>query len=260
MDILRIPGASYVAYKIKDFLIEVLKTGPVPSHISIVMDGNRRFARKNHQEIVEGHNAGFDTMSSTLETCYKAGVNTVTVFAFSIENFKRPAYQVNQLMDIAKRRLVQICENGDLAQQYGVRVKIIGNRQLLPDDIKQVCDKAEAMTKKNNKVCLNICFPYTSRDDIVHSIRTTVAKVENHELDADSIDEQTLESNMYLGESPPVDILIRSSGVERLSDFMLWQTTDPSGDITIEFVDNLWPEFNFWHLYKILLRWSFHRV
>jgi ditrans,polycis-polyprenyl diphosphate synthase len=259
MDILRIPGASYMALKVKDFLIQVLKTGPVPKHISIVMDGNRRYARKNHKEIVEGHNAGFDTMSSTLETCYKAGINTVTVFAFSIENFKRPTYQVNQLMDIAKQRLIQICENGELAEQYGVRVRVIGNRALLPDDVRDVCEKVEDLTKNNNQVCLNICFPYTSRDDIAQAIRKTVAKVENNELDADSVDEQILESNMYLGESPPVDMLIRSSGVERFSDFMLWQSTNSDG-ITIEFVETLWPEFNFWTLYKILLKWSLQKV
>lgn len=257
MNILRIPGINYVASTIKDFLIQVLKTGPVPNHISLVMDGNRRYAKKTHQEIGEGHNAGFDAMSSTLETCYKVGINTVTVFAFSIENFKRPVYQVEQLMEIAKSRLVQICDNGDLAEQYGVKVKILGDRSLLPPDVQEVCQRAEKLTEKNSKVRLNVCFPYTSRDDITQAIRTMVAQAEAHELDPDSIDEKQLECHMYLGDNPPMDILIRSSGVERFSDFMLWQSTEGA---MIEFVDTLWPEFNFWTLYKILLKWSFKRV
>ncbi|ANB12157.1 Rer2p [Sugiyamaella lignohabitans] len=250
------PGVEYLVKRTKTFLCHVLRTGPVPGHVAIVMDGNRRFAKKRHQETWEGHNAGFETLASVLEFCYELGVQAVTVFAFSIENFKRPAYEVDALMKIVKDKLIQVCENGDLADQYGLRIRVIGNRSLLPPDVIEVAEKAEKLTRNNTKAVLNICFPYTSRDDVTNSIRRIVTRAEKGLIDPDSIDEDTIASNMYTGSCPPLDILIRTSGVERFSDFMLWESQHYT---MIEFVNILWPDFNCWHMFKAILKWGLQK-
>lgn len=253
----RFPGLPYLLSLAKKGLTNVLKTGPVPRHIAFVMDGNRRYAKRRKQEVREGHNAGFEALASILELCYNAGVEMVTVFAFSIENFNRTAYEVESLMEIAKSKLTQICEHGELAEQYGVRIRIIGDKHRLPKDVLKVAQRAEDMTKDNTKATLNICFPYTSRDEITHSIKSIVHEAETGKINASDINEQTLDQHMYLKDSPPLDILVRSSGVERLSDFMLWQCHK---NTSIYFISRLWPEINFTDMYMILLKWSLKRA
>ncbi|CAN6599053.1 dehydrodolichyl diphosphate synthase complex subunit Rer2p [Trichomonascus vanleenenianus] len=253
----RFPGLQNVLNFGKTCLINVLKAGPVPQHIAIVMDGNRRYAKRRKQEVREGHNAGFESLAATLELCYNAGVKVVTVFAFSIENFNRTPYEVESLMEVAKSRLNQLCEHGELAEQYGVRIKIVGDRSRLSPDVVEIVERAESTTKNNSKAVLNVCFPYTSRDEMAASIRKIVGKAKHHKISPASIDEHMIEENMYTGDSPELDILIRSSGVERFSDFMLWQSHNGT---QIEFIDKLWPEFGFWDMYSILLRWSMRKA
>lgn len=248
------PLVKYVSTKVKNALISILQAGPIPKHIALIMDGNRRYAKQRKWETSEGHSAGFETLSSVLDFCYTAGIECVTVFAFSIENFKRPKREVNNLMDIAKSRLIQICENGDLAEKYGIRIKIIGNIGLLPKDVREVADQVMDTTRNNNKVTLNICFPYTSSDDIAHSMQTIVSMVKDKKLNIGDITETLFDEHLYTGDCPPVDILIRTSGIERLSNFMIWQCNERS---TIVFISQLWPEFSFRHLYMIILRWGF---
>jgi ditrans,polycis-polyprenyl diphosphate synthase len=253
----RFPGLPYLVSIVKKGLTNILKTGPVPKHIAFVMDGNRRYAKRRKQEVREGHNAGFEALASILELCYNAGVEVVTVFAFSIENFNRTAYEVESLMEIAKSKLSQLCEHGELAQQYGVRIRIIGDKARLPKDVLKVANRAENMTKDNTKATLNICFPYTSRDEIASSIRSVVSETKKGHINSSDINEQTLDEHMYLKDSPPLDILVRSSGVERLSDFMLWQCHQ---NTSIYFISKLWPEINFTDMFMILLKWSLNRA
>lgn len=205
------------------------------------------------QETREGHNKGFDTMLEVLEFCYQLGVEAVTVFAFSIENFKRPAREVDNLMALAKARLLQIVEHGDLADQYGIRVRVLGDISLLPEDVADVCRQVMDITKNNRNATLNICCPYTSRDDMARAIRMLAEEAETGKLDPTSIDEAALESHMYTRDSPPMDILIRTSGMERFSDFMLWQSHDGA---MVVFEDVLWPDFTVFRLYRTFLRWS----
>jgi ditrans,polycis-polyprenyl diphosphate synthase len=137
--------------QLKELFINSVRQGPVPQHVAFVMDGNRRFARKNHIETVEGHNMGFEALAKILEVCYKSGVKVVTVYAFSIENFKRPLHEVNALMEIAKIKLMQLCQHGDLLERYGASLRILGERDMVRPDVLEVIDEAVEMTKHNDR-------------------------------------------------------------------------------------------------------------
>ncbi|KAK9448062.1 putative undecaprenyl diphosphate synthase-domain-containing protein [Limtongia smithiae] len=247
------PLMQYLVSWAQEQFMAVLKTGPVPQHIAFVMDGNRRFARRRKLEVREGHSAGFESLSYILEMCYQVGIKVVTVYAFSIENFKRPAVEVDALMEIARTKLLQIIHHGDLADRFGISIRVLGQRSMIPSDVLAAVDKCTEMTKHNTTAILNICFPYTSRDDIATSMREIVELSKEHKVDPSQIDEKMLEQHMFTKDCPPLDILVRTSGVERLSDFMLWQCHQ---DCTIEFVDCLWPEFEAWRFGAILLKWS----
>ncbi|KAJ8096708.1 putative undecaprenyl diphosphate synthase-domain-containing protein [Lipomyces tetrasporus] len=247
------PLVQYLIAWAQEIFMSVLKTGPVPQHVAFVMDGNRRFARRRKLEVREGHSAGFESLAHILEMCYQVGIKVVTVYAFSIENFKRPTVEVDALMEIARTKLLQIIHHGDLADRFGISIRVLGQRNMIPADVLAAIDKSTEMTKGNTTAILNICFPYTSRDDIATSMREVVTLSEKHELEPETIDEGMLEQHMYTKDCPPLDILVRTSGVERLSDFMLWQSHQ---DCTVEFVDCLWPEFEPWRFGLILLKWS----
>ncbi|RAL68094.1 hypothetical protein DID88_008812 [Monilinia fructigena] len=314
------PPIEWGIDKLRELLIGALRKGPIPQHVAFVMDGNRRFARSHKIETVEGHNLGFEALARVLEVCYKSGVKVVTVYAFSIENFKRSKYEVDALMEMAKVKLVQLAQHGDLLDRYGASVRVLGQRNLVKDDVLEAIDRAVEMTKDNGDCALNICFPYTSRDEITTAIKTTVenystptytqqrpfsqarisqklksrniSSVSNSALRASSptpsnlserdesvsssttlnpespptsgpeagvfpdpelISIDTLAENLFTAGDPPLDLLIRTSGVNRLSDFMLWQCHETT---EIVFLDCLWPEFDLWQFLPVLVEWQ----
>ncbi|ROT42477.1 dehydrodolichyl diphosphate synthase [Sodiomyces alkalinus F11] len=326
------PPAEWAISQLRELLIGALKQGPVPQHVAFEMDGNRRYARGRRMETIEGHHHGFEALARVLEICYKSGVRVVTVYAFSIENFNRPQYEVDGLMQLAKVKLEQLTHHGDLLDRYGAAVRVIGQRDLLPQDVLEVVDRAVNMTTGNKKAILNICFPYTSREEMATAIRSTVEdymtppepkytafpvsritqKILSKQLDEkedraetptksrdfspapssrsdaddgttsssttlppgspssppeihsgvdgrrllknpETITTETLNSHMYTADDPPLDIFVRTSGVERLSDFMLWQCHQ---DTHIFFLDCLWPEFDLHHWIPVLLEWQ----
>jgi len=266
--------------QLKELFINSVRQGPIPQHVAFVMDGNRRFARKNHIETVEGHNMGFEALAKVLEVCYKSGVKVVTVYAFSIENFKRPLLEVNALMEIAKIKLMQLCQHGDLMERYGASLRVLGQRDLVRLDVLEVIDEAVEMTKHNDRAILNVCFPYTSRHEIATSIQKVVSLSSSSATanppspslsdsssssdktatpgisDYETITQQTLTDHMFTAGCPPLDLLIRTSGVRRLSDFMLWQCHQ---NTEVVFIDCLWPQFDIWKFLPILIDWGMKR-
>ena len=262
-----------------------------------------------------------------LEVCYKSGVKVVTIYAFSVDNFKRSKYEVDALMDMAKVKLSQLAQHGDLLDRYGASIRILGEKELVKPDVQEAIDRAISMTSGNNKAILNVCFPYTSRDEMTSAIRNTVIdyskpipppqrpfseshiahtirarhlstiserfrakspssggasdaedsstssttlnsesipaenedRTENLECsypDAESITAEILNEHMYTGDLPPLDLLVRTSGVERLSDFMLWQCHQ---NTDIVFLKTLWPEFDLWTFLPVLVEWQWKR-
>lgn len=182
-------------------------------------------------------------------------MSEVTVYAFSIENFNRLKEEVDTLMELLRDKLTYLTVYDDsYARANQVKVRIIGNRSMIPVDILEDLEKVEHITDVAlYPRTLNVCFPYTSRDDIAHSIQ----KVCENKTPKDAISVKELDTNMYMGaSSAPLDLLVRTSGHTRLSDFMLWQCTH---NCKIEFVDTLWPDFKFITLYCILLKWSYYQ-
>lgn len=249
------PGYRQTLTYLKKGFGSLIQTGPIPRHVGIIMDGNRRYAKTHKMELKEGHNLGFESMASILELLFESGISCATVYAFSIENFKRSSYEVEWLMDLAKNKLKQISSHGDLCEEFGIRIRILGNIQMLPEDVQQILSETEEMTVNNTRATLNICFPYTSRDEITHSIKKTIKQSIEDPLII--IDENKINENLYTGTYPPLDLLVRTSGTFRLSDFLLWQSTDPN--CAIVFSEKLWPDFTPWDMAKILLNWSFNK-
>lgn len=222
------------------------------------MDGNRRYARRNHLQVKEGHEAGFFTMSKILELCYESGVECATVYAFSIENFKRSPHEVDALMKLAKDRIRQIVASGEMAEKYGIKVRIIGDLSLLDKELRDDMNNAMEITKNNKRAVLNICFPYTGREEIVHSMQNVVELAQANSDDPKFIiDEQLINANLYTGDQPPLDLLIRTSGMVRLSDFMVWQVSNKG--VAIELIDCLWPDFGPLRMAWILLKFVFQK-
>lgn len=249
-----IPGQNILLTCVKNIFSRTLRaSGNVPQHIGFVMDGNRRYARKNNMEVKEGHEAGFYSMSKVLELCYEAGVNTATVYAFSIENFKRSSSEVNALMNLAKTRIRQITEHGELAHKYGIRVRIVGELSLLDEELLEEIKIATETTRNNTRATLNICFPYTGRQEIVHSMKEIIS----NSTDSSLIDEHLVEQHLYTGGLPPLDLLVRTSGVSRLSDFLIWQSSNRG--VSVELLDCLWPELGPARMGGILLKYAFQK-
>ncbi|BGP12183.1 hypothetical protein JCM10213_009333 [Rhodosporidiobolus nylandii] len=242
---------------LRTLLISSLSLLPLPRHIAFIMDGNRRSARERSLPVRVGHEEGFEALKRVLSFLLKLKVPHVTVYAFSIENFNRTQEEVEALMGMARGRLVEICRHGALLHQHGVRIRVLGRRDLLPPDVQESCLEAERMTEGNTQGILNLCCPYASQEEMATAIKRTVERCEAGELDPSDITEQTLEANLYTSASPPLDILIRTSGVRRLSDFLLWQASERT---TLHFATPNWPDIGVADILPPLLAWQAERV
>uniref|UniRef100_A0A182J8A9 Alkyl transferase n=1 Tax=Anopheles atroparvus TaxID=41427 RepID=A0A182J8A9_ANOAO len=243
------------------WVIRVLKAGPIPTHVAFIMDGNRRYAKKANIAKAEGHSAGFEKLSETLQWCLEVGISEVTVYAFSIENFKRTQDEVDTLMNLAREKFQRLLAERDKLHERGICIRIIGNWDLLAPDIQRSIAEAVLLTRHNRKATLNVAFAYTSRDEITHSIRTVAEAVGNGKLEPEDVSEELLTRCLYTKYSAEPDLLVRTSGEVRLSDFLLWQSTTT----VMYFTETLWPEFTIWHLlgavfYYQRVRWRMQDV
>ncbi|XP_056640561.1 dehydrodolichyl diphosphate synthase complex subunit DHDDS [Diorhabda sublineata] len=234
------------------FCIKVLKCGPVPNHIAIIMDGNRRYAKKTNVQKAVGHSKGFEKLAECLHWCRELGIKEVTVYAFSIENFKRSPDEVDALMELAKEKFRKIFEEKDKLMQEGVCIRVIGNLSLLPEDLRKLIAEAALLTENNTKSILNVAFSYTSREEMTYSLKTILQGIKDGLIDNGDVSEELISSCLYTQLSRNPEILIRTSGESRLSDFLLWQISDTD----IYFTDVLWPEFSIWHLLGFVFKYQ----
>ncbi|KAJ8341045.1 hypothetical protein SKAU_G00333360 [Synaphobranchus kaupii] len=230
----------------------ILKAGPMPKHVAFIMDGNRRYARKRHVERQEGHTQGFDKLAETLRWCLNLDIREVTVYAFSIENFKRCKEEVDGLMELAKQKFARLLEEQENLEKHGVCIRVLGDLTLLPLDLQQRIAKAVVSTRKHNKCFLNVCFAYTSRHEIANAVREMASGVEQGLIKSSDVSESLLSKCLYSNNSPDPDLLIRTSGEVRLSDFLLWQTSYSC----LVFQSVLWPEYSFWNLCEAILQYQ----
>ncbi|GAV83045.1 Prenyltransf domain-containing protein [Cephalotus follicularis] len=327
-------------------IFRVLSVGPIPSHVAFIMDGNRRYAKKHNMEAGDGHKAGHFSLMSVLKDCYDLGVKYITVYAFSIDNFKRRPDEVHLLMELMLEKIEESLREESLVNQYGVRVYFIGNLKLLEESVRVAAERAMKLTAHNSKFVLLICVAYTSCDEIVHAVQKSckdkwdeiqtgnaneahngmMEKVNGEKMNgtitlafeeswngetddcqaskasraydgvsegmendtqglcADKWDKNPslktsrtsngvierivesekrleecpiiklvdVEKHMYMAVAPEPDILIRSSGENRLSNFLLWQTSycplyTPAA---------LWPEIGLWQIVWAVLNFQ----
>ncbi|KAJ6663407.1 hypothetical protein lerEdw1_009486, partial [Lerista edwardsae] len=187
-----------------------------------------------------------------VQWCFSLGIPEVTVYAFSIENLKRPKEEVDGLMELARQKLTRLLEEKEGLKKTDVCVRIPGSISLLPLDIQKIMAKLELTTKHHNSYFLNICVAYTARDEISHAVQEVAWGVEKGLLQPSDVSELLLDKCLYTYKSPHPDILIRTSGEVRLSDFLLWQTSHAS----LMFQSVLWPEYSLWNLFRAILRFQ----
>jgi undecaprenyl diphosphate synthase len=205
---------------------------PVPRHVAIVMDGNGRWAKRRFMPRFFGHKQGVDALVRTVLACADRGIEYVTVFAFSSENWKRPTEEVSSLMGLV---LVAVSKYLGRLASDGVRIRIVGDRSQVSEKLREAWEEAESSTRMNTRITLSVAFNYGGRWDIVQACRQAISDgIAAHELD-----EARLNSYMALSYAPDPDLFIRTGGEVRISNFLLWQAAYSE----LVFSDCLWPEF-----------------
>jgi undecaprenyl diphosphate synthase len=214
---------------------------PGPHHVAIIMDGNGRWAKARALPRIAGHRRGADAVRRVVRGAGELGVPVLTLFAFSTENWTRPADEVNDLMGLLRHYLRNELEE---LHKNGARLRVIGNRERLDADIVRDIADAEQLTRNNTRIDVNICVNYGARDEIVQAARSLARRVAAGDLKADDIDENHFERELLTAGVPDPDLLIRTSGEQRISNFLLWQCAYAE----LVFVDTLWPDFGKEHL------------
>jgi tritrans,polycis-undecaprenyl-diphosphate synthase [geranylgeranyl-diphosphate specific] len=228
-------------YKIYErYLEHQISKKEMPKHIGLILDGNRRWARERSLPPTVGHYVGAEKAKNLLEWCYKLGIESVTIFAFSTENFNRPKEEVDGLFVIMHEKLKELLQD-ERIDKYKVRVKGIGKIELLPQNIQSLIYEIEQKTANYNQHFLNIALAYGGRSEIVDAVKRICEEVKAGKLDPTEITAETIEQHLYTAylPHPDPDLIIRTSGEERLSGFLLWQ----SAYSELLFLDTFWPDF-----------------
>ena len=208
----------------------------LPNHIGIIMDGNGRWAKKRGLPRSAGHKAGAESLKKIITEANKMGVKYATVYAFSTENWKRPKQEVDYLMDLLMDYLVNAEKT--LAGE-NVVIRAIGSRAELSEEMQKQIVKTENFTKNNTGIVMNIALNYGGRDEIINAVKGISKEVKENRINPDDIDKELFDSYLYTASQPDVDLLIRTSGEQRLSNFMLWQVSYAE----MWFSNKLWPDF-----------------
>ncbi|ABY92942.1 isoprenyl transferase [Thermoanaerobacter sp. CM-CNRG TB177] len=227
-------------------LSDKIDKNKLPIHIGIIMDGNGRWAQKRGMMRFYGHKAGVNAVREVVKASRELGIKYLTLYAFSTENWKRPKEEVNFLMDL----LVEfLSKEIDELNKNNVLINFIGDISVLPQKCKIEIERAQNVTKNNSGLVLNIALNYGGRDEIVKAVKKICTKILNKELSIEEITEQTISENLYTKNQPDPDLIIRTSGEKRLSNFLLWQ----SAYSELWFTEVLWPDFGKEHLIEAIL-------
>ncbi len=214
-----------------------LDPGRLPTHVAVIMDGNGRWAGQRKLPRVMGHREGVEALKRTLRLCSDWGIGSLTAYAFSTENWNRPGEEVSFLMTLFERVLAKELKALDQEQ---VRIRFLGDLEQLPDGLQQLIQDATDRTASNTGIRFNVCTNYGGRRELVRAARLLAEQVDRGELEPAAIDEQAFASKLLTAGEPDPDLLIRTSGEQRISNFLLWQLAYSELHIT----DVLWPDFD----------------
>ena len=215
---------------------EKIDSEKLPQHVAVIMDGNGRWAKSRDQERTFGHKNAIKAVREVINACNEVNIPYLTLYTFSTENWNRPADEVNTLMNLLSSTLLQEAEE---IFSKGLRIHAIGDLDRLPDTVREQLLNIIELTKNNNKGNLILALSYGSQREILNAVKEISKKVKDGEVDINDIDEKLFENHLYTKDFPPVDLLIRTSGEVRISNFLLWQIAYAE----LQFLDTLWPDF-----------------
>ena len=218
---------------------------PLPKHIAIIMDGNGRWAKSKGKIRAFGHENGTKSVRTTVENCVQLGIEHLTLYAFSTENWKRPKLEVKTLMRLLISSLKKEIKT---LQKNNIRLNAIGDIKTLPTKVYNELMHVIDATKSNTKMTLNLALSYGSRDELTQMVRKIGEKIKNNIISSEKIDESVINQHLYTRNLPDVDLLIRTSGEQRLSNFLLWQIAYAE----LYFTEVFWPDFSDEDLYKAI--------
>ena len=215
---------------------EKLNFDNLPKHVAIIMDGNGRWAKSQNKERTFGHKNAIKAVREAISACNEVGIPYLTLYTFSTENWNRPTEEVDTLMNLLSSTLLQEAEE---IFSKGIRIRAIGDLEALPEDVRNQLYNIMELTKNNTKGNLTLALSYGSQKEILNAVKELCKKVKNGDIDENDINEHLFEQHLYTKEIPPVDLLIRTSGEVRVSNFLLWQIAYAE----MQFIDILWPDF-----------------
>ena len=230
-------------------LLEKINKDNLPKHLAIIMDGNGRWAKQKRLLRALGHEKGTKSVRTTVETCAKLGIENLTLYAFSTENWNRPKLEVDTLMKLLvnslKKELTTLEKNN-------IRLNCIGNIDLLPAKAKEALLTVIENTKNNTRMTLTLALSYGSREELLNAVKIISEKVKNNIISLDRLDESIINEHLYTHNLPDVDLMIRTSGEHRISNFLLWQIAYAE----FYFTDVLWPDFKEEDLYEAIISYQ----
>lgn len=230
-------------------LIDQIDKNRIPYHLAVIMDGNGRWAKLKGLFRTAGHEQGATAVKEVVEGCGKLGVKYLTLYAFSTENWNRPKLEVKTLMNLLVSSLRKEISS---LQENEIKLNAIGRIDLLPTKVHRELKEVMEKTKNNNKLTLTLALSYGSREEISKTVQELCVKVKNNIISPENIDEKVINEHLYTHDLPDVDLLIRTSGEKRISNFLLWQIAYAE----LYFTDILWPDFNKEHLFEAILNYQ----
>ena len=227
----------------------IIQKTKLPNHIAIIMDGNGRWAKQKGMLRTFGHENGSKAVRQVVEASAELGVKNLTLYAFSTENWKRPKREVQTLMKLLVSSLKKEITT---LQEHSIRLSAIGNLTSLPKKVFNELHEVIESTKQNNTMTLTLALSYSSREEIINTVKEISFKVKNNIISHENIDESIINEHLYTQNLPDVDLLIRTSGEQRISNFLLWQIAYAE----LYFTNILWPDFTKQHLYEAIIEYQ----
>ena len=230
-------------------LAQQINTATLPIHLAIIMDGNGRWAKQKGLIRALGHESGTKSVKVTVETCAKLGIQNLTLYAFSTENWNRPKLEVETLM---KLLISSLKKEINTLQSNNIKLNAIGNLTNLPTKVQKELQEVIEKTSENTRMTLTLALSYGAREELVQAVKKISNKVKNNIISEQAIDESIINQHLYTHNLPDVDLVIRTSGEHRISNFLLWQIAYAE----FYFTDVLWPDFTENHLYEAIISYQ----